>query len=89
MSERDLPSIEEMGGSIPDLAPTMGQQIDRLSADLAQCRALLAALVDEAQREHNAMSVARNCALCDAIGESIEWLKAHPAPPEGGQNADA
>ncbi len=60
---------------------------EQQAADLAQCRALLAALAHEAQREHNAMAIARNCTLCDAIGESIEWLKEHPAP-EGGQGDD-
>ncbi len=80
----DLADQTKQYVALVDLNDT-AQRLARLEINLATCRRLLAALAGEAQREHNAMSVARNCALCDAIGESIEWLKEHPAPPEGGQ----
>lgn len=60
--------------------------IDRLTADLAQCRALLAALVangaEYAGPDWVELTVGR-----DEYNETIAYLAAHPAP-EGGQVDD-
>ena len=98
MAERDLPSIAELAGAIPDAAPSLGQQLRQAEADLRDCRARLAALVEALDNEDTARAAARH----GDAGSRRYWLASQEdirtyrrqsraylaAHPEGGQDAD-